>query len=69
MPALVFGRAIARQHVKYTLCEPRDTLQQGKGHLKRQTMAYFWACRPLHMPEASLAADTQASPWPFPITC
>ncbi|CAM9171163.1 unnamed protein product, partial [Rangifer tarandus platyrhynchus] len=24
---------------------------------------------PLHVPEASLAADTQPSPWPSPITC
>ena len=50
------------------LCEPRDTLEQGKGHLQGQTTACFWACGPLCLPEASLAAHAQPRPWPSPIT-
>ena len=44
------------------LCEPRDNLKQGKCHLQGQTVACFWACRPLCLLTLSPAPSLPSSP-------
>ena len=49
-------------HPTPTLWEPRDTLQEGKGHMQGNITARFWACGPLCLPMHSLAPSLPPSP-------